>query len=393
MTLSDVFPAKLPSLLAFCASVLFMGFGTANAACVEKSNCDLREYMSDAEFQAFKKSLVAKKKTVEAKVSVRRHSVRVRTVEPDWPVVGGFQPREIPIEPHPGQPAAVPSTALNLYLRKDFADVSLFDDPTPTASASGAEFSYSRDSIVKDSTYTGTGLVALAYRYLPEDPTQNRFVGWTIAPYFAFNRELHSRKLDDNVDTKTIGLSAEIGFQNPAFVGADYFRVRANAIRDDILMSTNVNATFEWAPTYAWVAGTIPGTLVNFNLMPSTKVQYDSTTAAGKVIAFSGRAESLRVGPEATLILKYYGPPGNVADFFRQFSGNVTYHWWNELYSGRSGSWLDTSLIYNIDPEGHIGLKFAYKRGESEETGAKFDLYKITLAAKFCADLVSKTSC
>jgi hypothetical protein len=50
-------------------------------------------------------------------------------------------------------------------------------------------------------------------------------------------------------------------------------------------------------------------------------------------------------------------------------------------------------MTYRLDEEGHLGLKFAYNRGRKEETGAAFDLYKVTLAAKLCTDVFSKASC
>ena len=80
-------------------------------------------------------------------------------------------------------------------------------------------------------------------------------------------------------------------------------------------------------------------------------------------------------------------------DLLRRFSGNLTYHWWTELYTGRTGSWFNTSLTYNLDEEGHLGLTASYKRGSDEATGAAFDLYKLTLSAKLCTELLSKASC
>jgi hypothetical protein len=380
------------TVLALLAIIMVACLRSASAwACGDIASCDLRKYMTSTEFEAFRKTLAAKRRPMQARAQVAQLPSS-RPPIPDWPVVGGFEPRRFPIDRPRGVEPLRPSSALQLFLRKDFADVSLFSKPISTADAAGAEFSYSRDNIIRDSTFTGTGLVALAYRYNSEDRF-DPFVGWTIAPYVSFNRELHSRKIDDNVDTKAFGISGETGYQNPLFVGADYFRGRLAAVSDDIRLSTNVSGTFEWIPTYAWVGGTLPGTYVNFSFRPEAKVQYDSTTESGKTLIFSGRREALRAGPEAHLLLKFYGPPGPVYDGLRQFSANVTYHWWTEVYSGRRESWLDSSLTYNIDPDGHIGIKLSYKRGQDEETGAKMDLYKVTLAAKLCADLFSRTTC
>ncbi|MGF6313161.1 hypothetical protein ABIB82_007192 [Bradyrhizobium sp. i1.8.4] len=50
------------------------------------------------------------------------------------------------------------------------------------------------------------------------------------------------------------------------------------------------------------------------------------------------------------------------------------------------------SLAYNLDDARHLGLTTSNKRGSSEDTGAAFDLCKLTLSAKLFADLLSKTS-
>jgi hypothetical protein len=356
----------------------------------EMKSCNLTEYASPSEFEALKQYLRDFKKKRE-----RRRAGPDRA--PPKPSLGAMakSTKAPPVAETPFNPnvAPEPTTSLKFFLRKDFADVSLFASPQPDAAASGAEFSFARDNIAKDSTWAGSGLVAVAYSYLVED-ISSPFVGWTIAPYASFNREIHSSKISDNVDTSTLGISGEVGWRNPVFTkGKDYVRARFSAVRDEVLNSTNASGTLEWLPTYAWFAGTIPGTLLVYNFTPEGMVQYDSTTTAGKTLLFSGRQESLRVGPEAVLWMSVYDPAGQLPDFLHRVTANITYHWWTELYSGRNDSWLDASMTYRLDEEGHLGLKFAYNRGRKEETGAPFDLYKVTLAAKLCTDVFSKTSC
>jgi hypothetical protein len=368
------------------AACVLIPFAAPSWACERIESCDLRQFMTKAQFDDFRRKLAAGK---------RVHAQSVAGSNPrevvDSPILGGFQPSVLRPRP-PGTIPPPPDTSFTFFLRKDFEDIGLLGKPTPTAKAGGAEFTYTRDNIAKDTTFAGTGTVAVAYNYLNGD-IYDRFIGISIAPYFSFNREIHSRKLDDNVDTKTLGIAGEIGFQNSIFDGSDYVRGRTAAVSDDIVGSTNVSATVEWLPTYAWLAGTVPGTYLNFNFMPELKAQYDSTTAADKTLAFSGGREALRIGPEVNMLFKMSAPDGPFPDILRRFTGAVTYHWWTETYSSRTGSWLDTSLTYNLDEEGHIGLKASYKRGSSEETGAKFDLYKLSLSAKLCTEVFSKKSC
>lgn len=356
----------------------------------EMKSCNLAEYASPSDFEALQQYLRDFKKKDESKNAVHARPRPKPSLGAMAKTTKAAPVAETPIDPNA---APQPVTSLKFLLRKDFADVNLFAAPQSDASASGAEFSYSRDNIAKDSTWAGTGLVAIAYSYFVED-IYSPFVGWTIAPYVSFNRAIHSNKISDNVDTSTLGISGEVGWQNPVFInGKDYVRGRFAVVRDDVLNSTNASGVIEWLPTYAWFAGTLPGTLLVYNFTPEAMIQYDSTTTPGKTLMFSGRKEALRIGPEAVLWMGVYDPAGTLPDFLHRITANVTYHWWSELYSGRDDSWLDASLTYRLDDAGHLGLKFAYNRGRTEETGALFDLYKVTLTAKLCTDVFSKTSC
>jgi hypothetical protein len=377
---------------AFTALVLVTSIIPDLAHSCEKNeikSCDLTKYAEPSEFEALKQYLRDFKKSKKIK------TVSSQPVRPPEPLNALAKASKAPKADKPFNPntAPEPTTSLKFILRKDFADVNLFAAPASNAAASGAEFSYTRDNIKKDTTWAGTGLVAVAYNYFVED-IHSPFIGWTIAPYVSFNREIHSNKVTDNVDTHTLGISGEVGWRNPIFPNkADYVRGRFAAVQDDILNSTNASGTLEWLPTYTWFAGGVPGTSVVYNFTPEGKVQYDSTTTKDKILMFSGRQEALRIGPEATLWLGIYNPSGTLPDYLTRFTANVTYHWWTELYSGRTDSWLDASLSYRLDEEGHLALKFGYRHGRSEDTGALFDLYKVTLAAKLCTDVFSKQSC
>lgn len=375
---------KLSASIIAGTMLVPLAAGTSSA-CERIESCDLRKYMTKAQFDQFRRGLEADKKKQVQRIAGSNPP------EVESPVLGGFQPSVWRPRPK-GTVPPPPDQSLIFLLRKDFEDIGLLSRPTPTAKAGGAEFSYTRDNVARDTTFAGTGTIAVAYNYLNGD-IYDRFIGITVSPYVSWNRELHSKKIDDNVDTKTLGIAGEVGFQNGIFDGSDYVRGRAAGISDDILGSTNVSATLEWLPTYAWLAGSVPGTYLNFNFMPEVKVQYDRTTAAGKVLAFSGRNEALRIGPELNLQFRVYAPDGAVYDLLRRFSGNVTYHWWTEAYSSRTNSWLDASLTYNLDEAGHVGVKASYKRGRSEETGALFDLYKLSLSAKLCTEVFSRNAC
>lgn len=353
-------------------------------ACDRIDACDLRQDMTPAQFEKFQRSL--KSRTSHPKAPRQ---------EPKLPLNARVETQSPPPSKAPRSAnfvAPEPTSSLKFLLRKDFEDIRLFSDIVSNADAEGAEFSLSRDAIKKDTTWTADAIAALAYTYTVED-IHSTFMGWTIAPYVRVNRELHSKNIDDNVDSTTLGLSGEVGFRNRLFGMSDHLRGSVAVLRDNVNAVDVTHASAEWIPYYLSRFGTIPGTFINYNFISEVKAEYDSTTATGKTLLFSGRQESLRVGPEATVRFKAMVPDGPLYDYLARFTAKVTYHWWTEVYSGRQDSWLDSSLTYNVDEEGHIGLKFSYKRGANEDTGVQTNLYKLSLTAKACADIFNKTGC
>lgn len=284
-----------------------------------------------------------------------------------------------------------PTTNFNFLLRKDFSDISLFSSPVDDKTADGAQFAWTQDQIAKVTTWTGTATAALAYTYFVED-IRNPFIGITIAPYLTVNREISTTAKQD-VDTATFGLAGEVGRRSALFPnGSDYLRASGAAVDDELANTTVAHGALEWLPTYTWVAGTIPGTFLNYNFTPEIEADYDSTTVPNKTLLFSGKQESFRVGPEAKLWLKAVVPNGETS-FWNSLYGSVSYHYWAELYSNRYDSWLDATLHYNLDPNGNVAVAFSYERGRTEDTGVDTNVYKVTLTAKTCVDLVDAKSC
>jgi len=284
-------------------------------------------------------------------------------------------------------PAAKPRTDFVWFVRKDLADVGLFSKPTPNAEAEGAELSWSRNNITRDTIWQVDGLFAVAYTYLNQD--YSPFIGVTIAPYLKVNRELHSAlsAADNNADTITVGGSGEIGFNMPKR-GANYFRAHWSETEDHIANSRVSQVGLEWIPTYLRLHREIPGTYLTYNLNPELRVDYDRRSDGLTPIGFSGLNESLRIGPQAKFLVRATDFGQTLPDWAQpllSFRGSVTYHWWTEVYSGKTGSWLDASLGYNLDRSGNVALAFSYKKGRNEESAKLTDLFKISLNVKTCA--------
>lgn len=293
-----------------------------------------------------------------------------------------------------------PSRHLRLYLRQDFEDVGIFSAPKQTSSdeAVGAEFSWTRDRIKDNTTWAGQAMVAAAYSYVVEDIYSTApVIGFAIGPYFGFTRELHSRNVADNVNVMKFGFSSELGLQNLLFEGTrDYFRMKVAGVQDEIKNSSGLRGTFSWFPVWLAKPGHIGigGVGIQYNWTPQLLVQFDEIIENGKTIAFSDQSRALRIGPQAVLWFKMSAPNNPMLEWlFARTSGRIVYHWWGETYSGRSNGWLDAALTHNLDRDGNVALKFSYRRGRNEDTGARTDLFKISLSAKTCTDLYSTDPC
>jgi hypothetical protein len=269
------------------------------------------------------------------------------------------------------------------FVRKDFADVDLFGRPQPNEKATGAEVSWSRNNTASDTIWQVNGLVGLAYSYLNEE--YSPFIGLSLASYVKIDKEAHSAAASDDIrNAVTVGGSGEIGFINP-FGGADYVRGTWLETHDDILNRVTGQAKFEWMPIYLRVNRQIPGTFITTNFRPDLKVQYDERQSGLLPIGFSGLGRSLRIGPEATVLFRLTDFGASLpawAEPLAGLSGAVTYHWWREVYSGQSGSWLDSTIKYDINP--NVALAFSYQKGRDEETAKRTDLYKLSLNFKTC---------
>jgi hypothetical protein len=270
------------------------------------------------------------------------------------------------------------------FLRRDMPDISLFSGMKSADKAKGAEFSYARDDVSHDNVWAVNGIAGISWQlYGAQPPTavEPTLIAVFAAPYVSMNRVSNSspKFKSKDADTVTYGLKVETGYANLAG-GSQFFRIGAAGVEDGIRDTTAVSIVAEWLPVYPMFEQIIPGTLLRFTFQPDLKVQYDRTTDAKNALLFSMESEALRVGPQFSLVLQAV-PHANW--FLAKFVVNVTYHPAYELYSGRSLSWFDASITYNLDPSGHFGITTSYSKGESEDTGRSTDIAKVALSGKF----------
>jgi hypothetical protein len=109
-------------------------------------------------------------------------------------------------------------------------------------------------------------------------------------------------------------------------------------------------------------------------------LQYASTTDPKNPLQFSGKSQSLRIGPDLTLLVKPFAGGGD--DFWDRLALNTTFHPWYEGYTGHGSYWWTSAINYRLDEAGNVGLKFSYNRGLDENSGTMTNQYLASLSAK-----------
>lgn len=279
-------------------------------------------------------------------------------------------------------------------LRQDFTDISLFDCPDPQnlKNAVGSRVSLTFDEIAHATAVSVDGLAAGVVRY---PGNEHPFLGIAFGPYIQ-GSEMYQFKSattpSKSVDALTAGGFTEFGFENPFDpLAADYFRLRGGEAFGNSGIGWN---TFvgEWIPVYGGPLkiGTsyfIPRTILGFQYSPEVMLQYDQLQYGPmKYLLFSTNSDALRIGPE--VVLKLFLDARNISNptlhmIADQTTLSITYHASWDAYSGRDYSWLQSTLTYNLDPDGHIALSASYGYGNSEMTANMTSQLKLGLAGKF----------
>jgi hypothetical protein len=269
------------------------------------------------------------------------------------------------------------------FLRKNWTDIDLLSCPTDASKATGALLSYSDDWVKRDTTWSAIGTAALIYA--PGN-------GFSTGVYTSVDKVTNSASAQASSNANQIGFGGFLQYGvvnaplNSNVYSANYFRLRAGAVEDNIKNTTNANIIAEWIPVYYDLDEKIgfhapipiPGTAAVFRIDPEILAEYVDVTGKKQTSSFNTQTEALPVGPQVTLRLY----PGT-SDFWAHFVPTLSYWLAYEPYSGRSISWLDDSLAYNLDKDGHLALSFSYQRGNNVDTAGTFTkMYLVSLTGK-----------
>jgi hypothetical protein len=298
-------------------------------------------------------------------------------------------------------PLPIPPAWTNEFyfvVRRDFNDIWLFDrrkqvqDLTNVEDAQGAQFSVSSDRIADNVSWNAHAMVAGVYQLVHDrypsklDPTAFNFIGFSVAPFAKIDRISNSNPAArvNNLHEVSYGGSMETGFD---LLGtSQYFRLRGAGTTDHISRETSGSALLEWTPVVDGILNSpIPLKLpVTFIFGPQMRVRYDNVivddaTAAKSYLLRVGAAGTLHYRLDTELLPAWMMASG----FLAKLSGQTTLSYMHSDTTGKTYSYFDTSLTYNIDDAGHVGLTGSYTKGRSEDTGRRVDLWKAGLTVKW----------
>jgi hypothetical protein len=249
-------------------------------------------------------------------------------------------------------------------------------------------------------TWAMQGTAALLYNKVWGYGQEGRMAGsylTSLGAYVTFDRTTNTAvtQAANNVDTLAYGGVVQFGARNQGdstsadpYIG-NYFMIRGGMVEDHIHRTTAAAETFEWTPVFDNgyvriqepfpVSSAIP---LIVRLDPQLLIQNADALEPGEILAFNGRSESLRVGPQLTLNLfpdwwaDQFMPPIPLS----QLHASASYHWADEIFSGYGVDYFQANLGYNLTA--NVALTATYQRGHDENTGVKENVYKVSLSGK-----------
>lgn len=293
-------------------------------------------------------------------------------------------------------PPSLHTSGVSFLLRNDWSDLGILGacpgmgGGIDTSKAKGASLSFTQDYVATNRIWAAQAMAAAVYAdcdlSLRPKPGggDSGFVERSIAIYAQVNSTYNSSATlaSKNSDTRTAGLAGEIAYLH----SGDYeiFRVVPNVVYDEIKGTTAVATMLQYLPVWVSRPGIWHTTYafngnVSYQFDPTLDVQFASTTNRKTPLAFSGKDQSLRVGPELTFLVAPFAG-GN--SFLSRIGFTETFHPWYEAYSGKSSYWWANAITYNLTDDGNFALGFSYNKGLDENSGALTNQYILSLNGK-----------
>jgi hypothetical protein len=241
-----------------------------------------------------------------------------------------------------------------VFLRSSWTDVGILANPVDAQKAVGATVTFTNDYVAANRNWTAQGVLAAGFSNV--DP---------ITP-----------------GVTPAGLSGELGYVDASGNNFQFLRATPSVTQDAIKGTTSVAIMGEYIPafkglwdTHAYFDGNI-----NAQFDPELVVQYTSTTNTKNPVPFSGKSQSLRLGPEATLIVQPYSAGTN--PILDRLAFSITFHPWYDTYARGVSYWWTNAIVYNLTTDGNFAVTAKYNRGLDDTSGQMTNQYILGLSGK-----------
>jgi hypothetical protein len=290
------------------------------------------------------------------------------------------------MEPNTRAASDAQPTPYFILLRSAWSDVGVLANPIEVQKAAGATIAFTQDYVAANKNWTAQGVVAAGYSNIATF-TPGVTGGWfdkTIAIYAQVNSNYNTnaKLTSKNFDTRTAGLAGELGYVDLSGNNYQFFRVTPSVTQDAVKGTTSVAVMGEYIPAFQGLWDTFGyfGGNINAQIDPELKVQYASTTDPKNPLAFSGKSQSLRIGPEVTLIAQPY--TAGTIPLLDRIVISMSYHPWYDTYANKANYWWTNALTYNLTTDGNIALSLKYNKGLDENSGEMTNQYIVGLSGK-----------
>jgi hypothetical protein len=286
-------------------------------------------------------------------------------------------------------------------LRDSFQDISIFGQPKPASSASGATFGWARDDVGGNTSWSAKGVVAYPVVWQnPDNPAPRSafdpyVVGFALSPSLNFQRVTDSNPkfAKNDIDILTYGATSELAVGHMFDeTTTHYFRSRTSAVGTFEGDIHSWSETFEYQPLTGPTTPGIPKLsspnglfgVATWELDAIARIQYIERTAITKDPLFGTQDHLTRAGGVLALtIIPQQGPDSPVSKTLQRLSFNASYSWLKNVTTRQEYAHFLAALGFALDDNGNIGIKLSYESGKIEDTGQDVKLSKIGLAAKF----------
>ncbi|HLX13615.1 MAG TPA: hypothetical protein VKS24_00210 [Bradyrhizobium sp.] len=287
-------------------------------------------------------------------------------------------------------------------LRDSFQDISVFGNPKPASSASGATFGWTRDDIGSNTSWSAKGVAA--YPVVWQNPTNPEprssfdpyVVGFALSPSVNFQRVTDSNPkfAKNNIDILTYGGTGEVGIGHMFDeTTTHYFRTRTSAVGTFEGDIHSWSETLEYQPITEPVDPRIPsigapnglfGLPATYELDAIGRLQYAERAAMTTDPLFGKQDRLTRGGVVLALtIAPQQGPDSPVSKTLQRISFTASYSWLKNLATDEEYAHFLAALGFALDEAGNVGIKVSYEQGKIEDTGQNVKLSKVGLTAKF----------